>query len=437
MTGPRFLVFLFAAALIFILTGAVGLAADDYPRRDAVEFQMRGGLPNFLKKLNTGTGKDLRVAYLGGSITAAPGWRIKTLKWLQEQYPDVKLSEINAAIGGTGSDLGVFRVQQDALRFQPDLLFVEFAVNDGGADPEKIHKAMEGIARQTWKANLETDICFVYTLSLPMLQELQEGKCSRSASAMEELADFYKIPSIHFGVEVGAMEKAGALIFKGEKPTAETKAGEPMVFSTDGVHPLVDTGHELYLKAFVRSFEKIQKAAANKTPHSLGSPMRDDNWEAAKLIPLSEVSLSGDWKTLNKDSDKLARRFAKFMPEIRMAYSPGAEMSFRFKGSFVGIYDLLGPDSGQVIVHVDDKPAKTVRRFDRYCTYHRISKMQLSSDLEKGIVHSARITLDSQHPDKATILFDRNKPDMKKNPEKYSKANWYAGSVMLIGNLVE
>ena len=38
-------------------------------------------------------------------------------------------------MGGTGSDLGVFRLQHDVLRQRPDLVFIEFAVNDAGALP--------------------------------------------------------------------------------------------------------------------------------------------------------------------------------------------------------------------------------------------------------------------------------------------------------------
>ncbi len=121
---------------------------------------------------------------------------MKSLELLQGRYPDLKWTEINAAIGGTGSDLGVFRFGQDVLAYQPDLLFVEFAVNDGGAAPQQIHQAMEGIVRQAWKANPETDIIFVYTISEPFLADLQAGKFSRAASAMEEVADHYGIPSI-------------------------------------------------------------------------------------------------------------------------------------------------------------------------------------------------------------------------------------------------
>jgi hypothetical protein len=184
----------------------------------ANELSIRGGLPNFFDKLKKG--EDVRVGYLGGSITAANGWRVKSLKWLKEQYPDATLSEINATIGGTGSDLGVFRADQDVISKKPDLLFVEFAVNDGGP-AEKVQRSMEGIVRQTWKADPTTDICFVYTLSEPMLPAYKDGKFTTVATAMEGVADHYQIPSIAFGPEVTKQVLDGSLIFTGKPDPAK------------------------------------------------------------------------------------------------------------------------------------------------------------------------------------------------------------------------
>ena len=132
-------------------------AADDYPLKDAVEFQARGGIPNFVAKLKEG--KEVKIGYLSGSITAQADWCVLSRKWFQSQYPKARIDEINAAIGGTGSSLGVFRVQHDVLEHKPDLMFVEFAVNDGGASPVQIKKSMEGIVRQTWTALPDCDIC--------------------------------------------------------------------------------------------------------------------------------------------------------------------------------------------------------------------------------------------------------------------------------------
>jgi hypothetical protein len=131
---------------------ALKASPDDraHPSRSAVELRARDGLPNFFAKMRAG-GK-LTVAYFGGSITAANGWRPQTTAWLQQHYPKAKVTEVNAAIGGTGSDLGVFRLGHDVLEHRPDLVFVEFAVNDGGASPEQIYCCMEGIVRQIRRA---------------------------------------------------------------------------------------------------------------------------------------------------------------------------------------------------------------------------------------------------------------------------------------------
>lgn len=416
------------------------LAAEpEYPLRDAVEFTPRHGLPNFLAKL--AAGKEVKIAYFGGSITAADGWRGKTLRWFQAKYPNARLSEVNAAIGGTGSGLGVFRLGHDVLQFKPDLMFVEFAVNDGGAAPLSIHRSMEGIVRQSWKALPEMDICYVYTVAHEgMMNDLKNGKYPRAASAMEELADHYGIPSIHMGLEIAALEKAGKLVFKAPRPQTDAEKaalGGKMVFSSDGVHPFSDTGHEVYTQVVARCMEKIAVLPEAKVgPHVLGAPLVADNWEAAKMVPLSRAKLSAGWQKLDPASDPRAKSFGQRMAELWKAEKPGETLSFAFRGTSAGVYDLLGPDCGQVRVTLDDRPESVRPRIDPYCTYHRIASLDLGSGLPDGL-HTVTVTVDSQVPDKMKILFEHNRPDMEKNPAKYAGTTWYAGAIMLIGDLVE
>ena len=140
----KFLATLLAAAAML----AAG-AADDPNRfepRTSEPYAIRGGLPNFYRKLHDG--KDVRIAYFGGSITAQNGWRVQSLDYFRKLFQNAEISQINAAIGGTGSDLGVFRLDADVLAHKPDLVFVEFAVNDAGARPLNIRRSMEGIVRQ-------------------------------------------------------------------------------------------------------------------------------------------------------------------------------------------------------------------------------------------------------------------------------------------------
>ncbi|MEM6886380.1 MAG: SGNH/GDSL hydrolase family protein, partial [Verrucomicrobiota bacterium] len=95
----------------------------------AKELALRGGLPHFFKKARSG--KPVTVAYFGGSITAHQGWRPISFKGLQEMFPESEMEMVNAAVGGTGSIVGVFRADDDLIPSKPDLVFIEFAVNDG------------------------------------------------------------------------------------------------------------------------------------------------------------------------------------------------------------------------------------------------------------------------------------------------------------------
>ncbi|WP_240772826.1 SGNH/GDSL hydrolase family protein [Phragmitibacter flavus] len=427
--GHQFLIIV--TLLLSFLPLALPAQKPEEKLAPAVELTPRNGLPNVLAKLNTGG--EVRIGYLGGSITAAPGWRVKTLAWFQSQYPKAQVSEINAAIGGTGSGLGVFRVGEHVLKHQPDLLFVEFAVNDAGTDPATIHRSMEGIVRQTWQANPNTDICFVYTFSAPMLEDLKNGKFSRSATAMEDIANHYHIPSIHMGLEVAQLEKDGKLVYQSTDKNADTAAGK-IVFSTDGVHPLVETGHELYAAAVIRSLEKI-KPIGKPAPHELIAPLRADNSEKARLIPIQKSMLKGNWTLLDPTQDNPGKRHAARVPSLWKANDPTACLEITVNGSILDMYDLVGPDGGQLNITVDGELKKPVNRIDAHCTYDRLSSFRVLTAPEGGL-HKIKIQLSASAPDKKNILFERNRPDLEANPAKYANNHWYLGGLLLIGEVL-
>ena len=106
-----------AFLLSFALLQTPSKAADDFQKVPVKLYDLRGGLPNFFAKLDAG--HKVNIGYLGGSITAQNGWRPKTLKWFQKNYPKAKISQINAAIGGTGSDLACFVLARTSCNASP------------------------------------------------------------------------------------------------------------------------------------------------------------------------------------------------------------------------------------------------------------------------------------------------------------------------------
>lgn len=388
---------------------------------------VRGGLGNVLAKLEAGAA--VRIAYFGGSITAANGWRPKTLKWFQQTWPQSKVSEINAAIGGTGSDLGVFRCGQDVLAHKPDLVFVEFAVNDGGAAPEAIYRTMEGIVRQVWRADPTTDICFVYTIHRGFMDSYHKGLCNRSTSAHERVADHYAIPSINMAMRVAELHKEGKLVFP--FPAKETPPEGTLVFAHDECHP-TDAGHELFTQVITDGLKEIQKAS-KPGAHKLPEPLRADNWENAKLVPLEPSMLTPGWRRLPADQG-LGKAFGGRLPAIWEAAAPGEKLAFRFKGTLARLYDLVGPDGGKAICSVDGKVTRTVQRFDRYCTYHRLATLPIAEGLEDK-EHSVVVEVSPEQPDREPVLAQvRGQKGF--DPKRYEGTVLRVGYIMLIGDII-
>lgn len=91
-------------------------------------------------------GEDVTIAYIGGSITEGAGAKpIQTECYAYRSY--IKFKErfgknggnnvhyVKAGVGGTPSELGIIRYDRDILRdgkVKPDIVVVEFAVNDAG-----------------------------------------------------------------------------------------------------------------------------------------------------------------------------------------------------------------------------------------------------------------------------------------------------------------
>ena len=438
MNRRCFSIVLSLTAVLLIPSLSVVLAEEerDFKVATPQSVRIRDGIPHFLSKL--ANKEEMKIAYFGGSITAANGWRVQTLAKFNEMFPDSKFTEINAAIGGTGSDLGVYRLEHDVLRHNPDLVFVEFCVNDGGASYESIWRQMEGIVRQIWKHSNETDVVFVYTYRVGHENDYLVFRTPRSVSAMEQIADFYGIPSLDFNLAVVGMHEAGKLTYQ-----ADSAEEGKLLFSNDGVHPL-DEGHEIYTKVVTEAFEEMRQRNEKKTfpsvevrKEKLNNTFVADNYEDAKLVPIEKSQLLGTWTPLPEDSP-LNWIKSRLGDVVYTSDSPSSQLKFKFKGSHAAVYDVLGPDGGQVWVTVDGKRReKPVARFDSFCTYHRLATLVLAGDLDPNVTHEVVVEIDKEQPDRTSVAFRLQNPEKELAEPKYQGRNVWFGPLMIIGEVVE
>lgn len=151
-------------------------------------------------------GEDITVAYIGGSITE--GYNAGTTEFyaktctdlLQGYFPDITVTGVNAGISGTPSLLGNLRLERDVLSADPDIVFVEFAVNDGQTAEYK--NAYESLVRTLLTQDKDIAVVLLFTV-------LDSGYTCQEH--MSQIGENYGLPmisvhdSVYEEIEAGRM----------------------------------------------------------------------------------------------------------------------------------------------------------------------------------------------------------------------------------------
>lgn len=138
--------------------------------------------------------KDFNVVFLVGSITEGGGSSnyknsyVNLLgNFLKETYSDYNINIINLGASGTGSNFGLFRLERDVISYKPNLVFVEFAVNDRICNPKEVSINMEGIVRSLLKLDVQPVIIFLVTPT-----EMSDA----CGDVHKKIAYYYNIPVV-------------------------------------------------------------------------------------------------------------------------------------------------------------------------------------------------------------------------------------------------
>lgn len=119
-------------------------------------------------------GEKVTVAVIGGSITygtISSGSSDSSVEhkkcyadiffsWWEETFPQTEFEFINAGIGATDSYIGVHRVRADVLDYKPDIVLVEFAVNDSNSIFYK--KTYDNLVRMIAKSENEPAVLLLF-----------------------------------------------------------------------------------------------------------------------------------------------------------------------------------------------------------------------------------------------------------------------------------
>ena len=119
--------------------------------------------------------------------------------------------------------------------------------------------------------------------------------------------------------------------------------------------------------------------------------------------------LSGEWEELPADHE-LRERFARHMDTIWLTKTPGAKLTFKFRGTSAGIYDLMGPDTGRAKITVDGKDVGVRQQVDPWAYYQRQAGIHVAGGLPDE-VHTVTVELLPDPPDRTVPIEAAKKAD--------------------------
>ena len=213
------------------------------------------------------------IGFIGGSITQGSSasnnknkYAERFITWFKATFPNTPVEYVNAGLGATDSLMGVHRVENDLLKYDPDLVFVEFTVND--PDTTQYRDSYEGLMRKI----LKTDAAVI---AIQMMN--QSG--TNTARQHSPVVRNYDIPTISYKWALW--------------PNSATKVYQWSEISPDSIHPN-DKGHAIVCELLIHYINTV-RAQITKAPApvtTLPAAVTDNSYENAVLLNATNTTPS-------------------------------------------------------------------------------------------------------------------------------------------------
>lgn len=300
-------------------------------------------LARVIRKLQAGG--DVTIAYLGGSITQGSSagndlcYARLTTDWFIKNFPDANINYVNAGIGATGSYIGIHRADRDVLAHDPDLVFIDFSVNDTHDRMYINNSTYEGLIRKLWSHDTDPAI-----VCIAMTQE--DGTSVQDDHS--EIAIRYDIPFISYRNAILDVINKGYIIWDD--------------ISDDNIHPNVP-GHAV-LSQMITNY--IQDVVDNVDSIGEDEPVLPDADANGTKYQNAAMVLPGDARcTATGVFAEHTAMFGGIGNPWLARVSAGTEidggLEFTVEAQNIGlIYGKLVTKGGKLDVYIDGELVKTL-----------------------------------------------------------------------------
>jgi hypothetical protein len=282
-------------------------------------------------------GEDITIAYIGGSITE--GYNAGTddiyAKLSYEYFADTYGSRdtvhyVNAGLSGTPSTLGLIRSDRDVFAYESDIIFIEFAVNDGSGDA----RAYDSLIMKALQQDNEPAVVLLFSV-------IESGYTRQDDMAQNGF--YYELPLI-------SMKNAIWLEFEEGRLTWED-------WSNDESHPNA-FGQAAYADMIIHYFETVE---ASETDEPVEVPeklyLRAD-LTSMEMMDIDNLTVDSLGSFAEKSG--LASFTRGWVKEADQ--TDNEPFTFTFEGTYLYVVykDTTNSTYGTAQVYVDGEPVATL-----------------------------------------------------------------------------
>lgn len=313
-------------------------------------------------------GEKVTVGVIGGSITQGSSatnqnncYASRFNQWWTNKFPEAEIGFVNAGIGGTNSYLGVHRVDEQLLSHNPDVVIVEFSVNDTDKTMNKY--SYDSLVRKILSYDTNPAVMLLFTT--------QENGTSLQ-DVHKEIGAAYDLPMISYREVVYPEVAAGTLDWK--------------LISPDNIHPN-DAGHDIIGQIVDRYlnevYDKLDTITEEPTAFTADG-YTNDYFKNAKMLGADDITA-----TSSEGFEVTESGFYHQFPN-NWKTEAGGTMTFDVECQNFGVFFLCTTDgkSGTYEVYVDgERKGKLEADFKGgWGTYGNTKQITLTKETAKHTI---------------------------------------------------
>lgn len=259
-------------------------------------------------------GEDITIGFIGGSITEGAGadnktnsWAYLVYNWFVETFPNSNIDYVNSAIAGSYSRLGVTYTDTQLLAAEPDIVFLDYSVNDYSG---YFKDSYETIVRKILAAENKPALAMIDFTR----ESVDQWTYYNEQAIYDALGVYYGLPIINIHKAITPFFDSGLLVWDD--------------YSNDNIHPN-NVGHAMVASAVINYLNKA-KAYAQESETLVPYEIKE-GWYFGKSDLDNAFMSYADEITAETDGFTKDGKVSRFGWEAFTASTAGSTLTFNLK----------------------------------------------------------------------------------------------------------